>query len=218
MHITEGVLSGSPEGVAVLVVGMAATAVGTAVGLRKMDYERVPQVAVLTSAFFVVSLVSVPLGGTQVHLVLIGLLGLILGWAAFPAVLVALLLQLMMFGVGGGPTTLGINTLAMALPAVVCYYLFHRAAHARSEARTFLAGFAAGAMGALLGATVVSGAMLLSGREFTLLAASAWGMHLLIAPVEGLVTGAGVVFLRKVRPELLDAPLLVPSSAETADV
>ncbi len=217
MHITEGVLSGSPEGVAVLAVGVAATAVGTAVGLRKMDYERVPQVAILTSAFFVVSLVSVPLGGTQVHLVLIGLLGLILGWAAFPAVLVALLLQLMMFGVGGGPTTLGINTLAMALPAVVCYYLFHRAAHARSEARTFLAGFAAGATGVLLGATVVSGAMLLSGREFTLLAASAWGMHLLIAPVEGLVTGAGVVFLRKVRPELLDAPLLVPSSAEIAD-
>ena len=218
MHITEGVLSGSPEGIAVLAAGWAATAVGTAVGLRKMDYERVPQVAMLTAAFFVVSLVSVPLAGTGVHLVLIGLLGLILGWAAFPAVLVALVLQLMMFGVGGGPTTLGINTLAMALPAVVCYYLFHRAVHAKSETATFLVGFAAGAVGVLLGATIVSAALLISAREFTMLAASAWGVHLLIAPVEGLVTGASVVFLRKVRPELLDAPLLVPRATEIADV
>ena len=218
MHITEGALSGSPEGIAVLAVGMAAAAAGTAVGLGKMDYEQVPQVAMLTAAFFVVSLVPVPLGPTSVHLVLIGLLGLILGWAAFPAVLVALLLQLMMFGVGGGPTTLGINTLAMALPAVVCYYLFHRAVHAKSETATFLVGFAAGAVGVLLGATIVSAAILISAREFTVLAASAWGIHFLIAPVEGLVTGASVVFLRKVRPELLDAPLLVPRAAEIADV
>ena len=62
MHITEGVLSGSPEGIAVLTAGMAAAALGTAVGLRRMDYERVPQVAMLTSVFFVVSLVPVPLG------------------------------------------------------------------------------------------------------------------------------------------------------------
>ena len=217
MHITEGALSGSPEGIAVLTLAMAATAVGTAVGLRKMDYERVPQVAMLTAAFFVVSLVPVPLAGTSVHLVLIGLLGLILGWAAFPAVLVALLLQLMIFGVGGGPTTLGINTLAMALPAVVCYYLFHRAARAKSEAKTFLVGFAAGTVGVLLGVTIVSGALLISAEELTVVAALAWGMHLLIAPVEGLVTGAAVVFLRKVRPELLDAPLLVPREAEIAD-
>lgn len=217
MHISEGVLSGSPEGIAVLAAGWAATAIGTAVGLRKMDYERVPQVAMLTSAFFVVSLIAVPLPGTSAHLVLIGLLGLILGWAAFPAVLVALLLQLMMFGVGGGPTTLGINTLAMALPAVVCYYLFHRAAHTQSEARTFLVGFAAGGLGVLLGATIVSGALLISAEELTVPAAFAWGMHLMIAPAEGLVTGASVVFLRKVRPELLDAPLLVPRAAEITD-
>ena len=217
MHICEGVLSNSPEGIAVLAAGWAATALGTALGLRKMDYERVPQVAMLTSAFFVVSLFPVPLAGTSVHLVLIGLLGLILGWAAFPAVLVALLLQLMIFGVGGGPTTLGINTLAMALPAVVCYYLLHRAVHARSETATFLAGFAAGAIGVMLGATIVSGALLISAEEFTVVAASAWGAHLLLAPIEGLVTGAGVVFLRKVRPELLDAPLLVPRAAEMPD-
>ena len=116
MHIYEGVLSNSPEGIAVLSVGIVATAAGTAMGLRKMDYERVPQVAMLSSAFFVISLITVPLAGTSVHLVLSGLVGLILGWAAFPAMLIALVLQAMFFGIGG-PTTLGINTLSMALPA-----------------------------------------------------------------------------------------------------
>ena len=59
MHITEGVLS-TPEGIAVLAAGWAATAAGTAIGLWRMDYERVPQVALLSATFFVVSLVEVP--------------------------------------------------------------------------------------------------------------------------------------------------------------
>jgi len=35
MHIAEGMLSGSPEGIAVLAAGAAVTAAGTAWGLRK---------------------------------------------------------------------------------------------------------------------------------------------------------------------------------------
>jgi len=37
------------------------------------------------------------------------------------------------------------------------------------------------------------------------------GFHFAVAVVEGLVTGSVVVFIRKVRPELLSSPLLVPS-------
>jgi cobalt/nickel transport system permease protein len=217
MHIYEGVLSNSPEGIAVLSAGIVATAAGTALGLRKMDYERVPQVAMLSSAFFVVSLIPVPLGGTSVHLVLCGLMGLILGWAAFPAVLIALVLQAMFFGIGG-PTTLGINTLSMALPAVVCHYLFRKALHSKSETVTFLAGLGAGALGVMLGALVVALAMLAAGSEFKLVAGAALLVHLIVAPAEGLITGVSVVFLRKVRPELLEAPFLAPAPyAEVAD-
>ena len=85
MHIQEGALSGSTEGIVVLCAGAALAAAGTALGLRKMDYQRVPQVAMLSSAFFVASFIHVPVGPTNVHLVLNGLAGLILGWAAFPA-------------------------------------------------------------------------------------------------------------------------------------
>ncbi len=126
MHIPEGFLSGTPGGIGVLAAGAAVAATGTAIGLRKIDYEQMPRVAMLSAAFFVASLVHVPLGGTSVHLVLNGLVGLILGWAAFPAILIALFLQAVFFGFGG-VTTLGLNTVTMALPAVAAYYLFHRA-------------------------------------------------------------------------------------------
>ena len=71
MHISEGILSAQ-----VLVSGAALTTVGTAIGLRKLDYDRIPQVAVLSAAFFVTSLVHIPIGPASVHLILNGLMGI----------------------------------------------------------------------------------------------------------------------------------------------
>ena len=88
MHIAEGVLSP-----AVLATGYALTAAGTALGLKKLDYDRLMTVAILAATFFVGSLIHVPIGITSAHLILNGLLGVILGWAAFPAILAALALQ-----------------------------------------------------------------------------------------------------------------------------
>ena len=207
MHITEGLLSGSVEGMVVLGVGAAVTAAGAAVGLRRLDFEQVPQVAMLSSAFFVTSLIQVPLAGVSVHLVLNGLIGLILGWAAFPALLIALLLQAVFFGLGG-LTTLGLNTMIMAVPAVACHYLFRRAVHSRHETLVLAAGFAAGATGIVLGAVLTACALLIAGEAFEAVSKAVLAAHLPVAAVEGLVTGSVVVFLRKVRPELLEAPLL----------
>ncbi|MHB8900068.1 MAG: cobalt transporter CbiM [Thermoguttaceae bacterium] len=207
MHIAEAALSGSTEGLAVLGAGWVATAAGTAIGLRRMDYERIPQVAMLSAAFFVVSLIQVPVGPTSIHLVLCGLSGLVLGWAAFPAMLVALTLQSLLAGVGG-PTTLGVNTFIMAAPALVTYFVWRRAIHARNEALTFAAAFAAGALAMLLGALLGAAALAVTGKQFHILAGAALTSHLVAMPLEGLITATTVVFLRKVRPELLEAPLL----------
>ena len=207
MHIAEAALSGSPAGLAVLGAGWAATVAGTAIGLRRMDYERVPQVALLSAAFFVVSLIQIPVGPTSIHLALCGLLGLVLGWAAFPAVLVALALPALIAGVGG-PTTLGINTFVMGAPAIASYLFLRRAIHGKGETAAFLLAFFAGALALLLGAILNAAALVLAGREFHLLAGAALSAHLVALPLEGLVTAAAVVFLRKVRPELLEAPLL----------
>ena len=209
MHIYEGILSCSAHGQELLAAGALAAAVGTAVGLRRLGPERVPQAGLLSAVFFVASLVQVPVGPSSVHLVLTGLLGLVLGWAAFPALLVALILQAAFFSIGGF-TTLGLNTVIMALPAVICYYLFRRAAAADSEWLVLCAGFAAGATAVLLGASITTGVLILAGKEFSALAPLILAVHLPSAAVEGLVTGSIVVFIRKVRPELLDAPRLVP--------
>ena len=199
-----------------LLAGAAAAAAGTAIGLRKLDYERVPQVAVLSAAFFVASLVHVPLGPTSVHLVLSGLLGLVLGWAAFPAVLVALGLQAVFFSFGG-LTTLGLNTVVMGLPAVVCYYLFHSAVRNANEPWVFAAGVAAGATAVMLGALLTAAVLVAAGKSFEVFGPWVLVGHLPLALVDGLVTGSVVVLVRKVRPELLGAPLLASYSSEVSD-
>jgi cobalt/nickel transport system permease protein len=88
MHISEGVLS-----VPILISGAALTAAGVTIGLRKMRNDTLVTVAILSAAFFVGSLVHIPVGPSSAHLILNGLLGAVLGWASFPAILVGLLLQ-----------------------------------------------------------------------------------------------------------------------------
>jgi cobalt/nickel transport system permease protein len=216
MHIYEGILAGTPHGQLLLLAGAAATAAGTAIGLRKLDYQRMPQTAVLSAAFFVASLIHVPLGPTSVHLVLNGLLGLVLGWAAFPAVLVALILQAVFFSFGG-TTTLGLNTLVMALPAVVCRQLFYAPVRNGRESLVFCAGFAAGGTAILMSATLTAAALMFAGKSYETLSQVFLVAHLPLAMIEGLVTGSVVVLVRKVRPELLDALLLEPVSPEVLD-
>jgi cobalt/nickel transport system permease protein len=217
MHIAEAILAGTAHGREILAAGAVVAAAGTAVGLRKLDYERVPQVAVLCAAFFVISLIHVPLGPVPAHLVLCGLMGLVLGWAAFPAVLVALALQSVFLSYGG-LTALGLNTLVMAVPAVVCWYLFRRAVRSRFEPLVFVTGFLAGAVGMLLGATLAAAALFAAGKSFAPFAQVVLAAHLPMAVVEGLVTGSVVVLLRKVRPELLDAPMLAAVPQEGVHV
>jgi cobalt/nickel transport system permease protein len=216
MHISEGILSGTPAGQGVLLAGAVAAAAGTFIGLRRLDEEQIPKAAVLGSAFFIVATIQVPLGGSSVHLILSGLMGLVLGWAVFPVVLVGLILQMVFFSIGG-PTVLGLNTLIMGLPGVVCYYLFGGAVRASTRSTVYAAGFAAGALGVVLGATMSSLAALLAGKPYTVLAGIFFASHLPVALIEGLVTASVVVLLRQVRPEVLRAPLLAPAVQEIAD-
>ena len=200
MHIADGVLSAP-----VLAVGAAAAAAGVGYGLWKMDYDRVPRVAVMSSAFFVASLIHVPTGPTSVHPVLIGLIGLVLGWAAFPALLVALLLQAILFQ-HGGITTLGVNVANMALPAVISYGLFSRLVRNRNRVVAVAAAFAAGAFPIALAYLFVSVCLWTTGEEFAGVILLGLGPHLLLTVIEGALTVSAVSFLRKVRPELLTAP------------
>lgn len=196
MHISEGVLS--PP---ILLAGAALAAVCTVVGLRRLDDERLMTVAILAAAFFVGSLIHVPVGPSSVHLILNGLLGMILGWAAFPCILVALMLQAVLFQYGG-ITALGVNTFNMAFPAVAAYYLF-RPLLGKGPGLRGLGAFLGGAL-AVAGAGLLT-ALSLAGTDqgFLLSAQLLFLAHIPVMIVEGLITMLAVSFLARVRPEVL---------------
>ena len=197
MHISEGVLS-TP----VLVTGAALAIAGVSVGLKKMDYEKIPQAAVLSAAFFVASLIHVPMGPSSVHLVLNGINGLLLGWVCFPSILIALTLQAILFQFGG-ITVLGVNTVTMALPGLICYYLFSGLIRVENRLLSLVAAFACGLFSVLLSGILVAGALLSTGESFIAAAKLILLAHLPVMIIEGIITLFCVAFLKKVKPELL---------------
>ena len=196
MHISEGVLSAP-----VLVSGGVLAAVGTAIGLKKIDYDHLARVGILSATFFVASLVHVPIGPSSVHLIMNGIVGLLLGWAAFPAILVALLLQAVFFQFGG-ITTLGANTIIMALPAVICYYMFEPLMQ-KNQRVLFLAGFGCGFCAVLFGALLVGLALMFTEENFLTVATLVVTAHIPVMIIEGIITAFCVVFLKKVQPAML---------------
>lgn len=206
MHIVDGVLSAP-----VLIGGGVLAAAGVGLGLRELSLERIPAAGLLGAVFFVAALVHVPLGPASVHLIMSGLAGLVLGWAAFPALFVGMLLQAVFFGYGG-VTVLGVNTLNMALPAVLVGLAFRHAARSADRRIAALAGFSAGALAILLSALMVASSLWMSGDAFAPAAKLTLLAHLPVALVEGLVCAAAVGFIGQVKPELFGVFEAVPEA------
>ena len=196
-HIPDGVLA------APVVAGGAVLAGGLlAVSLRRLAYDRIPQAAVLAAAFFVASLIHLPVGPGSVHPLLNGLMGLILGWAAVPAIVVALVLQLAFFGYGG-LLVLGVNTFNLAAPALVCALLLTPLVRRHGTRRRVTAGALAGALGVVLTGVLVALTLGLSDAAFAPAARLVLLTYLPLTVVEAALTGAAVAFLHRVSPELL---------------
>ena len=118
VHISDGVLT-TPW----LAAGFVMTALLLWLAAWRIRDEEVPRVAILTAAFFVSSLIRVPVPPTTIHLLLTGLVGVLLGMRATLAIFVGLLLQVWLMG-HGGFYTLGVNTCVMTAPALLSYALF----------------------------------------------------------------------------------------------
>ncbi|MCI5148211.1 MAG: cobalt transporter CbiM [Candidatus Electrothrix sp. MAN1_4] len=196
MHISEGILS-----MPILISGGFASISGIYIGLKKIDSEQIMPVALLSSAFFVAGLVHVPIGPGSVHLLLIGLLGIMLGWAAFPAIFVALLLQMLFFQFGGF-TVLGVNTITMAVPAICCYYLT-RPWMDNPKTRP-IAAFCAGFLAILLASLLTSCALAFTNTGFIAAAQLIVVANIPVMIIEGCITMFTVGFLIKVQPEILN--------------
>lgn len=213
MHIPDGILPAS-----VVVSGYVVAGGTTWLSLDRIKRkyanprELIPTASLFTAVFFVASLVHIPMPPTSVHLVLSGLMGVVLGWYAFPAILVGLFFQAVMFQ-HGGLTTLGVNACIMGVPALLAFgvfrlrYLFGGDRPVWDMTFGFLAGF----MGIALGALTSSLLLILTipanldvSVERTAIMALLVA-HIPLAVLEGVFTALVVLFLLRVKPGLLEA-------------
>ncbi|MCG7493527.1 cobalt transporter CbiM [Thalassobius sp. Cn5-15] len=196
MHIVDGALSNP------VVIGGAVAAVGgIAMGLRNLPLERIPAAGVLSASFFVASLIHVPIGPSSVHLILNGLAGLVLGWAAFPALFVGLLLQAVFFGFGG-LTVLGVNAVNIALPAVLVGLAFRPMVARGTPMQGAIWGGIGGGLAIAATTLAVALSLALTGDEFLLAAKLVFFAHIPVMAIEAFLTGAAVLLARRVKPEL----------------
>ncbi|WP_017611799.1 cobalt transporter CbiM [Nocardiopsis salina] len=224
MHIPDGVL---PAGV--LVGGYAVTASALWYSLRRINAaedpaSQIPKASMFTAAFVVLTWIHLPVPPTSVHLILNGLLGVVLGWFAFPAIVVGLFLQAVLFG-HGGLTVLGVNAAMMGVPALLAHGLFRlcRAgplARVRPTVSTGLAGFLGGFAGLVAAAGILFALLVTSiptHLDTAVERAAITGLviaHVPLGVVEGAVTAVVVLFLLRVRPALLPGPARTQTQGE----
>ncbi len=211
VHISDGVLS--PEVVVagwILSAGIIAFSFWWSSRYTELADE-MPRLSLMTAAFFVASLIHIPVGPSSVHLILNGVVGIVLGVLSFPSIFIGLVLQAFLFQ-HGGISTIGINTVNMGIPALVAYGISKivkgRLHNAEKESLiaviSGLSGGIAVALAALLTSVslimtdLIKGSPIYHDAAIILLAA-----HAPLVVIEAIITGSVVVFLLQVKPELL---------------
>ncbi len=200
MHISEGILSAP-----VLIAGFAGTAVLSGITLREMDMEEIPKISVVTAAFFVASLIHfpTPFPGVSIHLILNGLVGITLGLRCFPAIMIALVLQALLFG-HGGVTVIGVNSIMLGGGGLIAYFIWQirHAFPAGPKREPIFGGIAAAASVAFSG-IILALALVTTGEGFATNAKLALSIHVPIMVIEGIVVSVCAGFLMKVKPDIL---------------
>lgn len=205
MHIPDGFLPPS-----VYLSGYGITGLTTWYCLRQIRRaavpveQEIPKASLLTAAFFVASGISLPIPPTSIHFVMNGLMGIILGYYAFLAILVGLFFQAVIFG-HGGMTSLGINGVIMGIPALITYYLFHGLKVLPLKLRAFITGALAIGISASI-FTIVMISFIPADinadveRKAILFSLVGYGIQ---SVLEGVFTMIIVTFLAKVKPGIL---------------
>jgi len=206
MHISDGVLP-----ISVTVGSYVASAAIAAWSVRRTRSEELPKLAVMTAAFFVASMVHVPLGPTSVHLIIPGLTGALLGPSAFLSIGLGLLLQSLLFQFGG-LTALGANALMMGLPALACGWFFQKY-KGRTQLQQVVVGGLAGALGTVLAANILAILLMSGGEDFFGVAKIALLAHVPVVIIESVVSAFTIGFLARVKPALLQSSFLRPTKA-----
>ncbi len=124
---------------------------------RDLSEEALPLIAVITALAFVLMMIAIPLpGGTSVHASGIGVLAVLFGgWVSFLSISMVLMIQALLFGIGG-VTSLPVNALAMGLAGgFVASWGFRLIEHLSVKTALFLAGWLAVFVPAIILAVVL---------------------------------------------------------------
>lgn len=178
MHISEGVLS-----TGVIAVSSIALTPLIINSVRKLHHEDISKVALISALFFVVSTVHLPIGVTSIHFMMLGIIGIMLGWHSFTALLIALLLQALLIGFGG-LTSLAVNTLNTGVGAMVGFYLYQLL---KGRFPQIVVSFLVGFIPILVASIGIAVALLFSSGEFLSVAKVALAAHFPLAIVEGII-------------------------------
>ena len=200
MQLSEGVLHSST-----LLIGAVGAVLGLAIGLKKMTGDKLALTALFSAAFFVASTIHIPVGIGSVHLILNGIAGLFLGWRVFPAFLIALTLQALMFSFGG-LAVLGVNLCIMALPAVVvrlCVFPWLKANFCRQ--RLIVSGILSGVIGVGGAALLASCVLAFDGsNQYHDLISLLLVSHLPVFVVDSLISVGVLLTLAKMLPSAFE--------------
>ncbi|MGO1478472.1 CbiM family transporter [Senegalia sp. (in: firmicutes)] len=195
MHLADGVLS-TP----VIIATYALTAGAIYDGVRGIEDEEVPKIALMSGTFFAISLLSIPIGPSSVHPLLVGLIGIILGRRSALAFFPALLLQALLFR-HGGLTALGANTIMLTIPAYICNFGYRKI----DLENTFLKSSLIGALSVFMTVVILVGILFTTSSDFAAGDFSVINIlivsYLPLLVIEGLITGAAVQFLDKVKAD-----------------
>ena len=196
MHIADGVLTF--EATAIV---SAISAVALYKAIKELKNEDISLTAVASALFFIASFIHIPFGVTQIHLILLGVIGLLISWSSFVAIFIALLLQALLLGYGG-ITSLGVNLFVMATPAVIVYYINKNEIFSKinEKVRFFLIGF----LGTFFATLFLVLILYFSKPEYEWAAYSIFTVNLFTMTIEGFVSMFLLMFIKKVYPKILE--------------
>jgi cobalt/nickel transport system permease protein len=195
MHIADGVLT------------LESTAVVSAVSLfalykaiKTIKEDEIPLAAVASAMFFIASFIHIPFGVTQIHLILLGEIGIFLGFTSFISIFIALVLQALLLGYGG-VVSIGVNLFIMAAPAVIVFYINKTELFLKinEKIRFFLIGF----LGAFFATLFLVLILYFSKDEYEWAAYSIFSVNIIMMIIEGLVSMFLLLFIKKTYPKIL---------------
>ncbi len=196
MHIADGVLN-APT----IAITYAGTAALLAWSLKDMAEQDIPKISLTTGTFFAVSLISIPVGPSSIHPLMAGLMGVMLGRRAPTAFFIGLLLQALLFQ-HGGLTSLGANTLMLAVPALISRQLYPKLTFS-----PLTKGMLTGALATVLTVvfliiTLTTSQPLFARGTFSVVRLLVIG-HIPLVAIEAVITGFALQLMTRARPDWL---------------